>query len=137
MERCKKTRTKKITKTQNTFFIVTNTKTSIFYNTKTGKEIKINNNPIREFQTIDIFRLIKGKLNKKPTLQNIVTNVGSLSAISEAIFNKKLWELAKIYREIKFENNVEKIDFTIGFIALEFFEEKQEQTGKPCQNLLV
>jgi type I restriction-modification system DNA methylase subunit len=32
--------------------------------------------------------------------------------------------LATIYRGINFKNNVEKIDFTIGFISLEFFEEK-------------
>ena len=112
------------------YFIVTNCKTTTFYNTKTGKEIRLNNNPIREFQTIDIFRLIKNKLKKNPALENILTNVDSLSVISEAIFNKKLWELAKIYRNVGFENNVQKIDFTIGFIALEFFEEKEEITSK-------
>ena len=111
------------------YFIVTNGKTSIFYNAKTKKEIQLNNNPIREFQTIDILRLIKNKLTKEPDLNNILTNVDSLSVISEAIFNKKLWELAKIYREIKFKNNVHKIDFTIGFIALEFFEEKSNMEG--------
>src|SRR5579885_34856 len=112
------------------YFIVTNCKTSIFYNTKTGEEIKLNKNPIREFQTIDILRLIKSKLGKDPTLDNILTNVDSLSVISEAVFNKKLWELAKIYRNINFENNVQKIDFTIGFISLEYFEEKEMLSGK-------
>jgi len=112
------------------YFIVTNGKTSIFYNGKNGKEIKLNNNPIREFQTIDILRLIKNQLRKNPNLENIITNVDSLSVISEAVFNKKLWELKKIYRDIKFENNVQIIDFTIGFIALEFFEEKAEMSGK-------
>ncbi|MHB8602009.1 MAG: HsdM family class I SAM-dependent methyltransferase [Nitrosotalea sp.] len=112
------------------YFIVTNCKTSIFYNAKTGKEIKLNKNPIREFQTIDILRLIKHKLKKDPNLENIFTNVDSLSVISEAVFNRKLWELAKIYRNINFENNVQKIDFTIGFISLEYFEEKEMLSGK-------
>ena len=111
------------------YFIVTNGKTSIFYNTKTKNEIKLNGNPIREFQTIDIFRLIKKRLSKSPDLDNIITNVDSLSVISEAIFNKKLWELAKIYRNINFENNVQKIDFTIGFISLEYFEERETIKG--------
>jgi len=107
------------------YFIVTNCKTSIFYNRNTGKEITLNKNPIREFQTIDILRLIKNRLKKEPSLNNIQTNVDSISTISEAIFNKKLWELATIYRGINFKNNQQKIDFTIGFISLEFFEEKE------------
>ncbi|MCC7197607.1 N-6 DNA methylase [Candidatus Peregrinibacteria bacterium] len=112
------------------YFIITNCKTSIFYNATTGKEISLNGNPIREFQTIDIFRLIKNKLKKDVNLENIQTNVDSLSVISEAIFNKKLWELAGIYRGISFKDNQQKIDFTIGFIALEFFEEKELLDGK-------
>lgn len=107
------------------YFIVTNCKKTIFYNAKNLKEISLNGNPIREFQTIDIFRLIKNKLIKDPETINILTNVDSISTISEAIFNKKLWELANIYRGINFKDNVQKIDFTIGFIALEYFEEKE------------
>ncbi|MCJ7508331.1 MAG: SAM-dependent methyltransferase [candidate division Zixibacteria bacterium] len=106
------------------YFIVTNSKTSVFYNSKTGNEITLNKNPIREFQTIDILRLVKNRLKKQPDLENIQTNVDSISTISEAIFNKKLWELKTIYRGINFKDNTQKIDFTIGFIALEFFEEK-------------
>ena len=106
------------------YFIVTNCKRSVFYNAKTGKEITLNQNPIREFQTIDILRLIKNRLTKEPETQNIHTNVDSLSTISEAIFNKKLWELETIYRGVSFKNRADKIDFTIGFISLEFFEEK-------------
>lgn len=112
------------------YFIVSNCKVTIFYNTKTGNEISLNGNPIREFQTIDIFRLIKNKLLNNPDLHEIRTNVDSLSVISEAIFNKKLWELAGVYRGISFKDNQQKIDFTIGFIALEFFEEKEIQDGK-------
>lgn len=112
------------------FFVVTNGKTSVFYNSKTCKEIKLNGNPIREFQTIDILRLIKYKLKKDPKLDDILTNVDSLSVISEAVFNRRLWELAKIYRNINFENNVQKIDFAIGIISLEYFEEKERLTGK-------
>jgi len=112
------------------YFIVSNCKTSIFYNAKTEKEISLNKNPIKEFQTIDILRLIKNRLKKDPDLEDIRTNVDSISTISEAIFNKKLWELATIYRGISFKNNVEKIDFTIGFVSLEFFEEKQKIENK-------
>lgn len=112
------------------YFIVTNCRTSIFYNGKTGKEITLNKNPIREFQTIDIFRLIKNKLAKDKDTIDIQTNVDSISTISEAIFNKKLWELKVIYRGISFKNNVDKIDFTIGFVALEYFEEKTHSEGK-------
>lgn len=107
------------------YFIVTNCKKSIFYNAKTLQEITLNKNPIREFQTIDILRLIKNRLKKEPSRTNIQTNVDSISAISEAIFNKKLWELAGIYRGINFKDNIQKIDFTIGFVSLEFFEEKE------------
>ena len=106
------------------YFVVTNCKTSIFYNQKTGKEITLNKNPIREFQTIDILRLIKNRLIKNPSIHDIRTNVDSISTISEAIFNKKLWELATTYRGINFKDNQQKIDFTIGFVSLEFFEEK-------------
>jgi len=116
------------------YFIVTNCKTTIFYNTKTGKEIKLNGNPIREFQTIDIFRLIKNRLTKDAKLNNIITNVDSISVISEAVFNKKLWELAKIYRNINFDNNVQKIDFTIGFVSLEYFEEREKLRGALDEN---
>lgn len=116
------------------YFIVTNCKTTKFFNAKTGSEIKLNGNPIREFQTIDILRLIKNKLRKDPELNNILTNVDSLAVISEAVFNRKLWDLAKIYRNINFENNVQKIDFTIGFISLEYFEEKETIKGKRNAN---
>jgi type I restriction-modification system DNA methylase subunit len=112
------------------YYIVTNVKTSHFYNVKTGAEIKLNGNPLREFQNIDILRIIKSRLKKDPDLDNINTNVDSLSKISEAIFNKKLLELATVYRGINFKNNVEKIDFTIGFVSLEFFEEKTKEEGK-------
>lgn len=112
------------------YFIVTNCKTTIFYNANNLKEISLNGNPIREFQTIDIFRLIKNKLSKESDLTNICTNVDSISTISEAVFNKKLWELANTYRTINFKDNVQKIDFTIGFIALEYFEEEEIIDGK-------
>ena len=111
------------------YFIVTNCKTSVFYNAKNSNQITLNKNPIREFQTIDILRLIKTRLRKSPDTIDIQTNVDSISTISEAIFNKKLWELAAIYRGINFANNVQKIDFTIGFVSLEFYEEKAVLDG--------
>nr|MBC8487407.1 N-6 DNA methylase [Bacteroidota bacterium] len=95
-----------------------------FYNSKTGNEITLNKNPIREFQTIDILRLIKNRLRKESDLENIQTNVDSISTISESIFNKKLWELKTIYRENYFDDTQQMIDFTIGFVSLEFYEEK-------------
>ena len=121
---------KKAKKLSLPYFIVTNCKTSIFFNTETLEEIKMNTNPIRAFQSIDIFRLIKNKLKKEPKLSNIITNVDSASTISEAIFNNKLWELKTIYRDIDFgEGGKSKIDFTIGFVALEYFEEKKQAEG--------
>ena len=122
------------TKLKLPFFIITNLKTTIFYNIKTEKQISLNGNPIREFQTIDILRLIKTRLVKNPDLDNIQTNVDSLSIISEAVFNKKLWDLEKVYRNINFDNNNQKIDFTIGFISLEFFEEKEIIMGRKNAN---
>lgn len=106
------------------FFAITNCHTTYFYNSKTGKQISINGKFISEFQTLDIFRVIKKKLTDNPVLSDIKIGVDSLSSISEAIFNKKLWELREVYREIDFENGTEKIDFTIGIIALEYYEEK-------------
>ena len=108
------------------FFGVTNCRTTYFYNTKTGDRIKLNGNVISEFQTLDVFRIIRKKLNDNPYLQNIKMGVDSLSSVSEAVFNKKLWELKEEYREIDFENNTQKIDFTIGMIALEYYEEKAD-----------
>ncbi len=109
------------------YFIITNCVKTIFYNATTGKELLLNKNPIREFQTIDIYRLLLNKLKKDSNISEIDVSVDSLSAVSEAIFNKKLWELANIYRSINFKNNVEKIDFTIGFVALEYFKEKERE----------
>ena len=106
------------------YFIVTNCKMSAFYNAVSLDEITLNRNAIREFQTIDILRLIKNRLTREPSLFNIQTNVDSISTISEAVFNKKLWELAGVYRGINFKDNQQKIDFTIGFVSLEFYEEK-------------
>ena len=108
------------------YFIVTNCKISVFYNVRTMNEIKLNGNPIRTFQTIDVFRLIKNQLSKQPTIENIITNVDSLALISEAVFSNKLWQLAKVYRNIV---GLEKIDFTIGFISLEYFEERENLRG--------
>ncbi len=121
---------KKAPKLKLPYFIVTNCKMSAFYNAQTLEQITLNKNPIREFQTIDILRLIKHRLSSDPLLANIQTNVDSISTISEAIFNKKLWELATVYRGINFKNNSQKIDFTIGFVSLEFYEEKAVLEGR-------
>ena len=112
------------------YFIVTNCLISYFYNTKTGKELKLNGSPIRDFQSLDVLRIINKRLVKSPNLEDIITSLDAKAAISEAIFNKKLWELAIIYRGLNFKNYSEKIDFTIGFIALKYFEEKAEYEKK-------
>ena len=108
------------------YFIVTNCNISYFYNAHNGEELKLNSNPIREFQTLDVLRLIRKKMEIDPGIVDIITSVDTQSFISEAVFNKKLWELANVYRSVDFLNINEKIDFTIGFIALKFFEEKAE-----------
>lgn len=117
------------------FFGVTNCKTTFFYNGITGERLKLNGNLISEFQTLDVFRIIRKKLKEQPSLSNIRMGVDSLSSVSEAVFNKKLWELKEEYREIDFANNTQKIDFTIGLIALEYFEEKAEIDNKKDASL--
>lgn len=111
------------------FFGVTNCRTTYFYNTETGEKLTLNGNIISEFQTLDVFRIIKQQLRENPKISNIKTGVDTLSRVSEAVFNKKLWELKEEYREIDFSNNTQKIDFTIGMIALEYYEEKSELDG--------
>ena len=111
------------------FFGVTNCKTTYFYNLKTGNRISLNGNVIYEFQTLDVFRIIKKQLTEKPNVDDIKIGIDSLSSVSEAVFNKKLWELKEEYRAIDFENNTQKIDFTVGMIALEYYEEKAEIDG--------
>ena len=117
------------------FFGVTNCRTTYFYNTIKGEKLKLNGNLISEFQTLDVFRIIRKKLNENPGLIDIKMGVDSLSSVSEAVFNKKLWELKEEYREIDFENNTQKIDFTIGMIALEYYEEKAEIDNKKNSSL--
>ena len=111
------------------FFGVTNCKTTYFYNVNTGNKLTLNGNLISEFQTLDVFRIIRKYLVENPTSDNITMGTDALTSVSEAVFNKKLWELAEEYREIDFANNTQKIDFTIGLIALEYYEEKSEIEG--------
>lgn len=117
--------TEKAKKLHLPYFIVTNCQTTYFYNTNTLKQITFNGNPIREFQSIDIYRIIINKLQVNINLNNIIDDNNTYSAISEAMFNKKLWELENIYRGINFKDRTQQIDFTIGFIALAYFEEKE------------
>ena len=111
------------------FFGVTNCKTTYFYNVATGNKLTLNGNLISEFQTLDVFRIIRKYLSENPKSDNIKMGADALTSVSEAVFNKKLWELAEEYREIDFANNTQKIDFTIGLIALEYYEEKAEIEG--------
>lgn len=111
------------------FFAITNCHTTLFYNTTTGNQLKVNGNYISEFQTLDILRIIKKRLLSNPREDNIRIGFDSLASISEAVFNKKLWDLREVYREIDFTNGTQKIDFTIGMIALEYYDEKANLEG--------
>lgn len=117
------------------YFGVTNCKTTYFYNVKTGNRISLNGNIIYEFQTLDVFRIIKKRLSENPAQDDIRIGIDSLASVSEAVFNKKLWELKEEYRAIDFENNTQKIDFTVGMIALEYYEEKAEIDGTKDNSL--
>ena len=64
-----------------------------FYNVKTGNRISLNGNIIYEFQTLDVFRIIKKRLSENPAQDDIRIGIDSLASVSEAVFNKKLWEL--------------------------------------------
>ncbi|MCH5174464.1 MAG: SAM-dependent DNA methyltransferase [Prevotellaceae bacterium] len=108
------------------YFGVTNCRTTYFYNTENGLKLTLNGNLVSEFQTLDVFRVMRRKLTEAPSRTDIKIGVDSLSSVSESVFNKKLWELKEEYREIDFANNTQKIDFTIGLIALEYYEEKAE-----------
>lgn len=70
------------------FYGVTNCKTTYFYNVTTGERLKLNGNLISEFQTLDVFRIIRKKLKENPGLSDIRMGVDSLSSVSEAVFNK-------------------------------------------------
>lgn len=109
------------------YFIVSNCNVAYFYNTVSGKELRLNGNPIREFLDLDILNIILKRLQKNPMLEDIYTGAIFEGNVTQTVFNKKLWELANIYRQEDFKNINEKIDFTIGFIALKYFEEKELQ----------
>lgn len=112
------------------YFGVTNCHTTYFYNAQSGRRLSLNGNLISEFQTLDVYRVIRKKLHETPALVNIKIGPDAFSSVSEAVFNKKLWELKDEYREIDFANNTQKIDFTIGLIVLEYYEEKAIIDGK-------
>lgn len=120
---------KKAPKLKMPYFAITNCHTTLFYNTKTGKQLKVNGNVVSEFQTLDILRIIKKRLTDDSSIDNICIGVDSLSSVSEAVFNKKLWDLREVYREIDFKDGTQKIDFTIGLIALEYYDEKAVLEG--------
>lgn len=109
------------------YFVVTNLQVSYYYNAANGEELSLNGNPIRTFQNLDLSYLILRRLQKEPSLTNISTELDTQSAISETVFNSRLWILANLYRQVDFKNITEKIDFTIGFIAAKYYEEKIQQ----------
>lgn len=104
------------------FFAVTNCNITYFYSLA-GDRLSLNGNPISEFQTMDVLRIIK-RQTAESNSTDISMGVDSLTSVSEAVFNSKLWQLKNIYRNIDFENNTRKIDFTIGMISMEYYEEK-------------
>lgn len=85
------------------YYVVSNCRTAYYYNTKTGKSLTINGNPLREFSGLDVLRIIKRTLTKDETCSDVKINVDTQSSLSESTFKKKLWELAIIYRELPFK----------------------------------
>lgn len=116
------------------YFGVTNTITTVFYNASTLEVLKVDGLMVSEFQDLDVLRAIKSQLEDQPELSNIVLGQDTQEALSEAKFNKKLWELREIYRSISFQNNEQKINFTIAVIALAYFEEKSVADGTKRPN---
>lgn len=111
------------------YFGVTNTITTVFYNASTLEELKVDGTVVTEFQDLDVLRALKSQLEDQPELSNIILGQDTQDSVSEAKFNKKLWELREIYRSISFQNNEQKINFTIAVIALAYFEEKAFEDG--------
>lgn len=105
------------------YFGVTNCNITYFYNLN-GDRLSLNGNPMSEFQTMDVLRIIKKQTEADAGISDIDMGVDALTAVSEAVFNSKLWQLKNIYRAIDFENNTKKIDFTVGLISMEYYEEK-------------
>ena len=110
------------------YFGVTNCNITYFYNLA-GDRLSLNGAPMSEFQTMDVLRIIKKKTNADAGTTDIDMGVDALTAVSEAVFNSKLWQLKNIYRAIDFENNTKKIDFTVGLISMEYYEEKARIDG--------
>ena len=100
------------------YFGVTNCNITYFYNLA-GDRLSLNGTPMSEFQTMDVLRIIKKKTKADAGTTDIDMGVDALTAVSEAVFNSKLWQLKNIYRAIDFKNNTKKIDFTVGLISME------------------
>ena len=117
------------------YFAVTNCSITYFYNLD-GRRLSLNGSPITEFQTMDVMRIMKRVTGENHAATDIDMSVDSLTAVSEAVFNAKLWQLKNIYRGIDFENNMKKIDFTIGLISMGYYEEKAIMDGTYDENLV-
>ncbi|MFT8705508.1 class I SAM-dependent DNA methyltransferase [Bifidobacterium aquikefiricola] len=116
------------------YFGVTNCRYTYFYNLN-GKRLSLNGNPISEPQAMDVLRLIKHQTGQDNNITDIQMGVDTLTAVSEAVFDSKLWQLKNIYRGIDFENNNKKIDFTIGMVSMEYYEEKAGLDGRHDESL--
>lgn len=117
------------------YFAVTNCAITYFYNLE-GRRLSLNGSPITEFQTMDVMRIMKRVTGEDHAATDVDMSVDSLTAVSEAVFNAKLWQLKNIYRGIDFENNMKKIDFTIGLISMEYYEEKAIMDGTYDESLV-
>lgn len=116
------------------YFGVTNCNQTYFYNLD-GERLSLNGNPISEPQSMDVLRLIKRQTDADIHATDIAMGVDALTAVSEAVFNSKLWQLKNIYRGIDFENNTRKIDFTVGMVSMEYYEEKAILDGHHDETL--
>lgn len=108
------------------YYAISNLKITKFFNLK-GQELSLNNEPISDFKDLNVLKTIYKALSQNNSLTNIGTDSEIKNSIKEKHFIQKLAELEKIYRSLSFDNITDKIDFTIGFISLKFFEEKQDQ----------
>lgn len=109
------------------YYIVTNCKDTVrFYNRFTDEEIKLDGNPIRRWQPLDVLK----KIQTQVTSTNCeVSHKGKKVHVkySEADFKNSLRVLNNIFRSCAISKPEDKIDTTISFIILKYIGEREEE----------